>query len=189
MAWTVVFTSAREAFVRFRVSSKGWCVQWGVSPTGVRARGPVAWIAVRRETDWSEAYRQSHRKDGERVSGPQHVRTDRLPREEQGPMAEPKEAGRRQDGVTHLADASGHIGGVTSAARRQRTRYATGEARLVPGRKPLEETSPRTSAPGKWRDDERVADGSVVVMTRGNARRAKGPCCRQSVVKMEGRGD
>ena len=77
-------------------------------------------------------------KDGERVSGPQHVRTDRLPREEQGPMAEPKEAGRRQDGVTHLADASGHIGGVTPAARRQRTRYATGEARLVPERKPLE---------------------------------------------------
>ena len=34
----------------------------GVSPTGVRARGPVAWIAVRRETDWSEAYRQSHHK-------------------------------------------------------------------------------------------------------------------------------
>ena len=31
----------------------------GVSPTGVRARGPVAWIAVRRETDWAEAYRLS----------------------------------------------------------------------------------------------------------------------------------
>ena len=31
--------------------------------------------------------------------------------------------------------------------------------------------------------DERVADGSVVVLTRGNARRAKGPCCRHGVVK------
>ena len=110
----------------------------GVSPTGVRARGPVAWIAVRRETDWSEAYRQSHRKDGERVSGPQHVRTDRLPREVQGPMAEPKQAGRRQQGLTHLAGASRRIGGVTPAARRHRTHQATGEARLVPERKPLE---------------------------------------------------
>ena len=33
-----------------------------VSPTGVTARRPVAWIAARKETEWSEAYRQSHRK-------------------------------------------------------------------------------------------------------------------------------
>ena len=34
----------------------------GVSPTGVTARRPVAWIAARKETEWSEAYRQSHHK-------------------------------------------------------------------------------------------------------------------------------
>ena len=126
------------AYVRLACVQRRLVCSVGVSPTGVRARGPVAWIAVRRETDWSEAYRQSHRKDGERVSGPQHVRTDRLPREVQGPMAEPKQAGRRQQGLTHLAGASGPIGGVTPAARRHRTHQATGEARLVPERKPLE---------------------------------------------------
>ena len=32
------------------VSSKRWCVQWEVSPTGAKVRSPVAWIAGRRET-------------------------------------------------------------------------------------------------------------------------------------------
>jgi hypothetical protein len=32
------------------VSSKGWRVQWEVSPTGAKVRSPVAWIAERRET-------------------------------------------------------------------------------------------------------------------------------------------
>ena len=33
------------------VSSKGWRVQWEVSPTGARVRSPVAWIARRKETE------------------------------------------------------------------------------------------------------------------------------------------
>jgi hypothetical protein len=33
------------------VSSKGWHVQWEVSPTGVEVRSPVTWIARRKETE------------------------------------------------------------------------------------------------------------------------------------------
>ena len=42
----------------------------GVSPAGVRARSPVAWMAGRRETECPEAHRQRHPRDGERVAGP-----------------------------------------------------------------------------------------------------------------------
>ena len=37
--------------VPVRVSRQGKCVEWGVSPTGVRARHPVAWRAARKETE------------------------------------------------------------------------------------------------------------------------------------------
>src|SRR5205814_9712026 len=33
------------------VSSESWRVQWEVSPTGVKVRSPVAWIARREETE------------------------------------------------------------------------------------------------------------------------------------------
>jgi hypothetical protein len=33
------------------VSSESWRVQWEVSPTGVKVRSPVAWIARRKETE------------------------------------------------------------------------------------------------------------------------------------------
>jgi len=58
-----------------------------------------------------------------------------------------------------------------------RTCGATGEALLVPERNFRRKVGPITVNSGKWAEDERVADGSVVVMNRSNVRGAKGPCC------------
>src|SRR5205814_7873613 len=40
-----------ERFTYGCVSSESWRVQWEVSPTGVKVRSPVAWIARRKETE------------------------------------------------------------------------------------------------------------------------------------------
>jgi hypothetical protein len=45
----------------------------GVSPTGVRARSPVAWMAGRRETECPEAHRRSHPWGGKRATGPKRA--------------------------------------------------------------------------------------------------------------------
>lgn len=58
-----------------------------------------------------------------------------------------------------------------------RTGQATGEALLAPGRNPWSKVGPITGDPGKWAEGERVAEGRVVAMRRGNARGAKAPCC------------
>ena len=74
-------------------------------------------------------------------------------------------------------DAVGCSGGVVSDGTNTRTHQATGEALLVPTRKGGSWVSRITGTTGKSADDERVAEGSVVAVKRGNARRAKGPCC------------
>ena len=58
-----------------------------------------------------------------------------------------------------------------------RTRRATGETLLVPPRKWRREIRPITGAPGKWAEDERVAEGSIVARKARNAAGAKGPYC------------
>jgi hypothetical protein len=58
-----------------------------------------------------------------------------------------------------------------------RTCQATGEALLVPVRNHRRKVDPITVGSGKWIEDERVADGSVLVMNRSNVRGAKGPSC------------
>lgn len=50
-----------------------------------------------------------------------------------------------------------------------RTREATGEALLLPRRNARSEVDRITSEPGKAVEGERVAEGSVVVVTQGNA--------------------
>jgi hypothetical protein len=57
-----------------------------------------------------------------------------------------------------------------------RTRQATGEALLIPPGNRRSKVG-RITNNGKSTEDERVAEGSVVVAKRGNACGAKGPYC------------
>ena len=54
---------------------------------------------------------------------------------------------------------------------------ATGEALLAPGRNFWSKVDSITVTAGSESKGERVADGSVLAMNRGNVRGAKGPCC------------
>ena len=56
-----------------------------------------------------------------------------------------------------------------------RTLQLTGEAFLVPARNRWSQVDRITGNTGKSVDDEKVAEGSVVAVKRGNARGAKGP--------------
>src|SRR5262245_47735512 len=85
--------------------------------------------------------------------------------------------GRRQHGPSQVDWRGGSLRRGESDGTGARTRRATGEALLVPRRKPRSTRCPITSAPGKWTADERVTEGPAVAMKRGNARGAKGPCC------------
>ena len=76
-----------------------------------------------------------------------------------------------------LVGAAGPLRRGGSGGTVTRTRRATGEALLAPPRNRRDRIRPITSAPGKWAEGERVAEGSAVAVKRGNARGAKGPCC------------
>jgi hypothetical protein len=67
-----------------------------------------------------------------------------------------------------------------------RTCRATGEAVLVPSRNRWSRVGRITGDTGKSAEGETVAAGSVVATKRGNARGAKGPCCRQ-LLRQKGR--
>ena len=54
---------------------------------------------------------------------------------------------------------------------------ATGETVLVPSRNRWSQVGRISGDPVKSAEDETVPAGSVVVVKRGNARGAKGPCC------------
>ena len=58
-----------------------------------------------------------------------------------------------------------------------RTCRATGEALLAPARNRRSTVDRITGATGKSIEGERVTDGFVVALRRGNARGAKEPCC------------
>ncbi|NIO04964.1 MAG: hypothetical protein GTN74_10205 [Proteobacteria bacterium] len=59
----------RIAHVRLCVQERQACSA-GVSPVGVRARSPVAWMAGRRKTKSLESIDKAICGDGERVTGP-----------------------------------------------------------------------------------------------------------------------
>src|SRR5204863_1376410 len=103
---------------------------------------------------------------------------ERWPRKCVAPEAEP--ATVRAKAVRPVANRSTRRvapAGWLATARRPRTHRATGEALLVPARKGGSWVGRITGSTGKSADDERVADGPVVAVRRGNARGAKGPCC------------
>ncbi len=78
-------------------------------------------------------------------------------------------------GGRNLAEAPVHSGGVFGGGTVTRTRKATGEALHVPWRNPWSKSAPITDDIGKWSEDVRVADGSVLAVKPGNAGGAKGP--------------
>jgi hypothetical protein len=65
---------------------------------------------------------------------------------------------------------------------------ATGEALLVPLRNQRSRVGRITGDPGKSADGERVADGPVLALKRGNTCGAKGPCWLHASDNMGGRG-
>jgi hypothetical protein len=124
-----------------------------------------------------EAHRRDHRKDGSESPG-------RNVSERKG---SPESAWPRRPSVCftregsrercNLADAANPLRRGVSDGTATRARRATGEALLAPPRNRRSRVGRITGAPGKAADGERVADGPVRAMRRGNARGAKGPCC------------
>jgi hypothetical protein len=149
----------------------------GASPAGARARRPVAWMAGGRETELLKPIDEAIRRmvsesPGRNVSERGGSLESAEPRRPSAYRAREGNMGRRS-----LADAADPLRRGGSDSTVTRTRQATGEALLVPPRNRRKGVCPITSAPGKWVDDERVAEGPAVAMRRGNARGAKGPCC------------
>ena len=91
--------------------------------------------------------------------------------------AEPADSGRRQQGSSQAGWRDGFLQRGGSDSTVTRTCRATGEALLVPSRNRRSQVGRITGTPGKSAEDERVEDGPVVAMKRGNARGAKGPYC------------
>src|SRR5215467_7299931 len=76
--------------------------------------------------------------------------------------------GRRQHEPSQAGWRGGSLRRGGSGSTVTRTRRATGEALLVPPRNRRSKVGPITGDPGKWAEDDRVAEGSAG---------AKGPCC------------
>ena len=124
---------------------------------------------------FSEAYRQglpwgdcesSGRNVSERTGG-----LDKLFR-----RPSPQPGGEGSMGGRKLIETAGPLRRGASGSTMTRTGRATGEALLAPARNRGSKVGPITGNTGKWAEGERVAEGRVVVMMRGNARGAKAPC-------------
>ena len=76
-----------------------------------------------------------------------------------------------------LIDTAGSLRRGGSGGTMTRTDRATGEALLAPVGNRRSKVGPITGSTGKWVEGERVADGRVVALRRGNTRGAKAPCC------------
>ena len=150
----------------------------GDSPTGTRARRPVAWMAGWRETEPLEPIDEAI---GRMVSElPGRNMSERRGSLENAKLRRPSVSCPREGSRERrsLADAATPLrrGGSDGTVTRTRG-AATGEALLVPPRNRRSRVGRITGAPGKSADDERVADGPEGARRRGNARGAKGPCC------------
>ncbi len=149
----------------------------GERPAGARVRSPVVWIAGWRETktlkpidNVSLGKTTSHRavttvnaKVASKVRSPE---------------------GRAHNwrakaawGSRNLTDAAPSLRRGGSDSTVARTCRATGEALLVPARNRRSRVDRITGLTGKSIEGERVTDGFVVALRRGNARGAKEPCC------------
>jgi hypothetical protein len=120
------------------------------------------------------------RNESERRGGLENLKTPRPSRQSKGEGSMDRRNSGRCDGTLGRGD---------SDSTETRTRRATGEALLYPRRNPRSKVDRITGAPGKSVEVKRVAEGYVVARKRGNARGAKGPCCRQFLQNQEGRGE
>ncbi len=149
----------------------------GDSPTGVRVRSPVAWVAPAEETKlvkptdkaiFGMVSESPGRKVSEPTGGPVNYKFRRpsplLPGE--GSMA-----------FRNLTEAKSSLRRGGRGSTVTRTCQATGEAVLVPSRNRRSKVDRITGTPGKSVEDETVAAGLVVAMKRGNSCGAKEPCC------------
>jgi len=150
----------------------------GDSPTGVKVRDLVAWVAFVEETKRMKPtdkaiVRMVSESPGRNVSEPVGGLENAL-----APEAEPAFAGRRQH-ESSQADRSDETfrRGVRDSTV-TRAGQATGEAVLVPPRNRWSRVGHITGATGKVADGETVAEGFVVCADRSNVRGAKEPCCQ-----------
>jgi len=158
----------------------------GDSPTGVKVRDLVAWVAFVEETKRMKPtdkaiVRMVSESLGRNVSEPVGGLENTL-----APEAEPALAGRRQH-ESSQADGSDETfrRGIRDSTV-TRAGQATGEAVLVPPRNRWSRVGPITGETGKVADGETVADGLVGAEKRSNVRGAKEPCCQ--AVPQDGRG-
>jgi len=107
-----------DCHVRLCVQKRQACSA-GVSPAGVRARSPVAWMAERRETEvlkpidkaiFGMVSESPGRNESERMGGPESEEPRR-------PSLQPEDEGSM--GSRRLADTVVHSGGVVATARWQ----------------------------------------------------------------------
>ena len=140
-----------------------------------KSRNPVAWVAGWRET---ETLKPTDEAIERVVANHQAVARAnvRQPRNQypevelMGFEAKTAELGEA-DRCAELLRRGGNDGMVTRVCR------ATGDTLLVPMRNHRSKVGRITGNTGKAVEGEREADGPEVAITRGNARRAKGPCC------------
>ena len=149
----------------------------GERPAGARVRSPVVWIAGWRETktlkpidNVSLGKTTSHRavttvnaKVASKVRSPEGRALNRR--------------AKAAWGSRNLTDAAPSLRRGGSDSTVARTCRATGEALLVPARNRRSRVDRITGSTGKSIEGERVTDGFVVALRRGNARGAKEPCC------------
>ena len=149
----------------------------GERPAGARVRSPVVWIAGWRETktlkpidNVSLGKTTSHRavttvnaKVASKVRSPEGRVLNRR--------------AKAAWGSRNLTDAAPSLRRGGSDSTVARTCRATGEALLVPARNRRSRVDRITGSTGKSIEGERVTDGFVVAVRRGNARGAKEPCC------------
>ena len=111
------------------------------------------------------------------------------PRKCVAPKAEPTTGGRRQHGEPK----SDRCGSFTSAGwKRQhggKDMPSNWRSPPRPSAKSPEQVDRITGSTGKSIEGERVTDGFVVALRRGNARGAKGPCHLQRLRRKEGKDE
>ena len=142
-----------------------------------KSQSPVAWRAGGRETNLLKPLNSLICGMGASLQAVAQANAEVAPK-----VSSPGGRARNREGEGRTTrhkpiDAAGRSGGVVSGGTTTRTRRATGEALLVPARKGGSWVGRITGSTGKSADDERVAEGPVVALKRGNARGAKGPCC------------
>ena len=177
----------KENFTYGCMSNSSCSVQRENNPKRKGVRTLIAWIAGRRETEVLESIDEyiesmyasmAGRNASERINGLE----SEIPRKpSQQPCGEGNMFNRKLTDATETFR-RGYSGGMHT-----RTLQRTGEAFLVPCGNAWSKSNHITGNTGKLAEDEKVADGFVIAMKRGNSRGAKEPCCCNSSNKTGGR--